>query len=207
MITTPTLAPQPARRLARRRAAVTRVMGRAMTRPTSTVASATTRHTTRREVTGRGADARRDGRTEVERARVHAHARCSKRTESIWLDKYRLCVDGGASSLDDPPGLMRPKKRHFPLYTAIDEGGSRRALVSRCVITTNTRGSTAPNARKPCKLTFVRFLGHNDPTFTQFHHHRGLAAGCCTAGFLALETDASRVQTRRNRKNIRPQEN
>ena len=46
MITTPTLAPQSARRLARRRAAVTFVIRRAMTRPTSTVALATTRHTT-----------------------------------------------------------------------------------------------------------------------------------------------------------------
>ena len=74
---TPTLAALSTRRRAQRRAAVTCVMRTAMTRPTSTVALATTQHTTRREVTGGGADEREDGRTEVERARVHARARSS----------------------------------------------------------------------------------------------------------------------------------
>ena len=77
MITTPTLAAPSKRRLARRRAAVTCVMRTAMTRPTSTVGFGhdTTLDTTRSD--RRESNERGGGRTEVERASMHAHARFS----------------------------------------------------------------------------------------------------------------------------------
>ena len=103
MITTPTLAAPSTRRLARRRAAVTCVMRTAMTRPTSTVALATTRHSTRREVTG-------GDRTSGEAGGRRSSGRACMRTRgfrefagfSSALKKMVVCRRRCAASLADP---------------------------------------------------------------------------------------------------------
>ena len=91
MIATPTLAAPPTRRLARRRAVVTCVVRTAMTRPTSTVALATTRHSTRREVTGGDrTSGEAGGRRSSGRAcmRTRGFRKCAK---LIRLEKPVVC--------------------------------------------------------------------------------------------------------------------
>jgi len=83
------------------------VMKTAMAALTSTVALATTRHTTRREVTGGRADERGGGWADYERARVHAHARCSKCTGLIRLEKIG-CVSTAARLLSSMTRLADP---------------------------------------------------------------------------------------------------
>ena len=131
MITTPALAEPSERRRARRRAAVTCVMRTAMARPTSTVALATTRHTTRREVTGGGGDdERRDGRTEVQRACLHAHARF-----------LSLCEFNSARFF-----LLRRRWRGFSRRLSLDRASGRRKKNHRSVEST-TEGRAAGCAR------------------------------------------------------------
>ena len=104
-ITTPTLAAPSTRRLARRRAAVTCVMRTAMTRPTSTVALATTRHSTRRKVTGGD---RTSGEAGGRRSsgcacmRTRGFRKCAK---LIQLKKIG-CLSTAAWLLADPPRFV-----------------------------------------------------------------------------------------------------
>ena len=126
MITTPTLAAPSTRRLARRRAAVTCVMRTAMTRPTSTVALATTRHSTRREVTGGDrTSGEAGGRRSSGRAcmRTCGFRKCAK---LIRLEKIG-CLLTAARLLADAPGpLCVTSKRGFRSNRPRPDGGAHR---------------------------------------------------------------------------------
>ena len=138
-----------------------------MTTPTSAVALATTRSTmptTRSDRRGAGgADERGEGETEVERARVHAHARCSKCTGFIRIEKIG-CVSTAARLLspmtrlaglcDLQTGIFRSKRPSAKAWLVAHQ--PRRAN------TTNARAYATHNARFKCELTFVRLQGRGD---------------------------------------------
>ena len=78
-----------------------------------------------------------------------------------------FCVSTAARllSLTRKAFLCDRKTLHFPVDTAIEEGGDRRARAS---LRNNHKHTRKHGAKRPenVQLTFVRSLAHNDPKFT-----------------------------------------